>query len=145
MELGLLVSKRCCTSLWINDISYSYCFLTWGTLGSQYFQLVSLLPQHLESWPLTCWTLAFCMYFQIWLCYSTVWHFQRSQPLLVHLVPSMSMFLCSARVFPGQDVRGLGPCYYCRRGWSAPSINSLAGVLWSSACHCLLDLPVLID
>ena len=42
------------------------------------------------------------MHFQIWLCYSTVWHFQRSQPLLVHLVPAMSMFLCSTWVFLGQ-------------------------------------------
>lgn len=113
MALGRPVSVRCCTHLeWIihwqcflvtNQTFIAFLFfIPLGGCSRQYFQLVILSPQHLESWPLTCWTLAFCMYFQIWLCYSTVWHFQRSQPLLVHLVPSMSMFLCSAWVFPGQ-------------------------------------------
>lgn len=46
------------------------------------------------------------MHFEIWVCYSTVWHFQRSQPLLVHLISWMSVFLCWTHFFFRADVRG---------------------------------------
>lgn len=61
---------------------------------------------HLGSW---CRTLAFYMHFKIWICYSTVWHFERSQPLLVCLISWMSVFLCWRLFFFffwGADVRG---------------------------------------
>lgn len=99
--------------------------------SAHYFQLVSLSPQHLGIWPLRCRTLAFCMILQIWVCYSTVWHFQRLQPLLVHLVSSMSMFLCSTWVFPGH-MWGL------QTGWSAPTINSQQAFC---DLYCLSFLP----
>lgn len=113
--------------------------------SAQYFQLVSLSHQHLGVWPLRCRTLAFYMVFEIWLCYSTVWHFQRLQPLLVHLVPfdvNVSVFNMS---FSGAGVRGLGFDRAAEGAdWHQQSILSRASVIFSS-CHSLLDLPSLIN
>lgn len=144
---------RCCDSLWLNHVLIMLkCSLTANltTLlllffspleahSAQYLELISLSPQHLGIWPLRCWTLAFYMHFQIWLCYSTVWHFQRSQPLLVHLVPAMSMFLCSTWVFLGQvsEVQALlGP----QKGLIGIADQFSAGPPWSF----LPDAPSLI-
>lgn len=77
----------------------------------------------------------FCMRSQIRLGYLTVWHFQRSQPLLVHLVPSMLIFAFDTG-FRGAGCQRSGP------GWgrSAQPINSqhalwdpssLPPLLWS--------------
>lgn len=68
------------------------------TVG-RYFHLFPLSAQQLGIWMLRCWTLAFYMHLQIWLFYWTFWHFQRSQPLLVHLVSPLLMCLCSTWVF----------------------------------------------
>lgn len=92
--------------------------------------LASLPPQHLGIWPLRRRTLAFYMHFQIWLCYSTVWHFQRSQPLLVHLVPLMSMFLCSTWVFPGQ-MSEVWALLGQQMGLIGITDQFLAGPMWS--------------
>lgn len=77
----------------------------------------------------------FCMCSQIRLGYLTLWHFQRSQPLLVHLVPSMLIFVFDTG-FCGAGCQRSGP----RWGRSAQPINpqhalwdpsSLPPLLWS--------------
>lgn len=94
---------------------------------------------HLSSW---CRTLAFYMHFKIWVCYSTIWHFQRSQPLLVHLISWMSVFLCWTLFF--FFLRGR--CQRFESCWfhSAPPINSqgapcdvfsLAFLFWSHSVN----------
>lgn len=77
----------------------------------------------------------FCMRSQIRLGYLTVWHFQRSQPLLVRLVPSMLIFVFDTG-FCGAGCQRSGPLW----GRSAQPINSqhalwdpssLPPLLWS--------------
>lgn len=94
---------------------------------------------------LRCRTLPFYMYFQIWLCYSTVWHFQRSQPFTCSFGAfdvNVSVFNVS---FSGADVRGLGLVRaaeeadrHCR------SIPSRPTVIFS-ASRSVCDIPGLIN
>lgn len=91
---------------------------------------------HLGSW---CRTLAFYMHFKIWICYSTVWHFERSQPLLVCLISWMSVFLCW-RLFFFFFLRGR--CQRFESCWvhSAPPINSQEAPVMCSHCRSFFDL-----
>lgn len=93
--------------------------------SAQYFQLVSLSPQHLRIWPLRRQTLAFCTHtLEIWLGY------------LGLPFPKVATFTCSFGAcdvsvsvfnmsFSGADVRGLDLVRAAETGWSAQPINSL--------------------
>lgn len=81
----------------------------------------------------------FCMRYQIRLGYLTVWHFQRSQPLLVHLVPSMLIFVFDTG-FCGAGCQRSGPRW---DGWRSQSILSTPSEILPH-CRCFFDLVDLI-
>lgn len=93
------------------------------------------------------------MHLWIWLCYSTVWHFQRPQPLHVHSVSSMSMCRCSTWVFTGQmsevwallglhwGLIGTNNQFSAGRLWSLPPLFLQAIISEPKVCRCTGKAP----